>query len=201
MIKCARETCEKNGSFRCSRCKTMYYCSLDCQKLDWKTHKSACIEFSNVSSFKVVEMHDDVMTTEARRYRRAIKNFMKHYEENEGVRVWLTAMYAQVLFNMKLKHIDVYNKGCFELRFALEDVCNLQNIGLAKAEAYFTHLNEVHDELHTLREMVFGCSKDQFTIQIIVYKNYGEDNMLEYSAPLVATLTYKKEDTKNERDS
>ena len=41
-IEC--DQCEKrNPSKRCSRCHLTYYCSVDCQKLHWKTHKGDCI--------------------------------------------------------------------------------------------------------------------------------------------------------------
>eukprot|EP00106_Octopus_bimaculoides_P013080 XP_014780522.1 PREDICTED: ankyrin repeat and MYND domain-containing protein 2-like [Octopus bimaculoides] len=36
---------------KCSKCKTTYYCSTDCQKYDWSTHKSNC---------KVPEMNTEV---------------------------------------------------------------------------------------------------------------------------------------------
>jgi|GEM_PF-1969182 len=36
-------TCRKMAAFHCSRCKTVYYCSESCQKLDWKQHKVECL--------------------------------------------------------------------------------------------------------------------------------------------------------------
>ena len=27
---------------KCSKCRVMHYCSVDCQKADWKTHKLIC---------------------------------------------------------------------------------------------------------------------------------------------------------------
>ncbi|CAM9429794.1 unnamed protein product [Chrysoparadoxa australica] len=44
---CANDLC--NGSelddfLRCSRCKTTWYCSKECQKLDWRIHKKHCKE-------------------------------------------------------------------------------------------------------------------------------------------------------------
>jgi hypothetical protein len=33
----------RKGEFkRCSQCKQVAYCSRDCQKADWKSHKAAC---------------------------------------------------------------------------------------------------------------------------------------------------------------
>lgn len=39
---CGAAMCSANGTLRCSRCKTQYYCSAKCQKSDWKTHKQTC---------------------------------------------------------------------------------------------------------------------------------------------------------------
>ena len=37
--------CGKSGELQCSRCKNVHYCSGDCQKAQWKTHKSSCVPF------------------------------------------------------------------------------------------------------------------------------------------------------------
>ncbi|KAF9033705.1 hypothetical protein BDZ89DRAFT_1062794 [Hymenopellis radicata] len=40
---CAR--CSKENSLsKCSGCKTVYYCSTECQRLDWSSHKPQCYE-------------------------------------------------------------------------------------------------------------------------------------------------------------
>jgi len=39
---CRSTGCSKEGIFRCSRCKTAYYCSAECQRMDWSRHKLGC---------------------------------------------------------------------------------------------------------------------------------------------------------------
>lgn len=34
--------CEKNAESRCSRCLGVWYCSRECQRTDWKSHKKQC---------------------------------------------------------------------------------------------------------------------------------------------------------------
>lgn len=33
---------EKGKQKRCTRCKARWYCSVDCQKSDWETHRFNC---------------------------------------------------------------------------------------------------------------------------------------------------------------
>jgi hypothetical protein len=40
---CSKEPEEGEKLLACSRCKTAHYCSKECQKSDWKTHKQICI--------------------------------------------------------------------------------------------------------------------------------------------------------------
>ena len=46
---------------RCQRCHLVWYCSTECQKSDWKTHKEACKLFSSKASFPFVEQMDQQM--------------------------------------------------------------------------------------------------------------------------------------------
>jgi hypothetical protein len=36
----------KEKLLKCSRCKSVYYCSVECQKIDWKKHKLDCVVIS-----------------------------------------------------------------------------------------------------------------------------------------------------------
>ncbi|KJK60933.1 MYND finger [Aspergillus parasiticus SU-1] len=39
---CAKESSSDITLKRCAKCKTQWYCSRECQKADWKTHKKTC---------------------------------------------------------------------------------------------------------------------------------------------------------------
>ena len=53
MPRCGN-SCGQQGTKRCSKCQTVYYCSKECQKAHWKIHKKAC---SEIHSTKEVEEH------------------------------------------------------------------------------------------------------------------------------------------------
>jgi len=42
MSTCANISCCNEGTKQCSKCKTVKYCSRECQKEDWKVHKTIC---------------------------------------------------------------------------------------------------------------------------------------------------------------
>jgi hypothetical protein len=51
--KCGAILCEKNGNLRCSACNKQLYCSVKCQKADWKNHKAKCRTISNKTKKKL----------------------------------------------------------------------------------------------------------------------------------------------------
>jgi hypothetical protein len=47
-VRCANPTCTGTVTelLKCSGCKLTYYCTVDCQKADWKVHKTLCKEIA-----------------------------------------------------------------------------------------------------------------------------------------------------------
>mmetsp|Transcript_23669 Transcript_23669/g.65707 ORF Transcript_23669/g.65707 Transcript_23669/m.65707 type:complete len:140 (-) Transcript_23669:1046-1465(-) len=41
-VKRKCQACQKEASKKCSRCNLAWYCSVECQKKDWKKHRSVC---------------------------------------------------------------------------------------------------------------------------------------------------------------
>lgn len=46
MFRCFN--CGENASFRCSVCRTIYYCSEKCQGTDWGFHRMNCIPYDSL---------------------------------------------------------------------------------------------------------------------------------------------------------
>merc|ERR1719401_989759 len=46
--------CDKRAEYRalldCSRCRSVHYCSAECQKADWKDHKEVCKFFCELAT-------------------------------------------------------------------------------------------------------------------------------------------------------
>mmetsp|Transcript_23536 Transcript_23536/g.22568 ORF Transcript_23536/g.22568 Transcript_23536/m.22568 type:complete len:138 (-) Transcript_23536:243-656(-) len=51
--------CDKESSKRCSRCKAIWYCSAECQRSDWKTHKKVCNDTFQADQYTLHKMEFD----------------------------------------------------------------------------------------------------------------------------------------------
>ena len=49
---CYASGCEKPGNKYCSACKYAYYCSIECQKKDWVSHKDFCLKNREIKKNK-----------------------------------------------------------------------------------------------------------------------------------------------------
>ena len=51
--RCANDLCTNVDNLKvCRQCKTYSYCSVACQKADWKEHKSTCRDIYNIRHLK-----------------------------------------------------------------------------------------------------------------------------------------------------
>ena len=88
------QICGSKNAKCCSSCKSMYYCSKECQKLDWYSHKKECREMSltdkpflksftdKISKLTLQKMNDIIKYFNGRDLRKYIVNFGKMYEGN-----------------------------------------------------------------------------------------------------------------------
>uniref|UniRef100_A0A7R9WCE3 MYND-type domain-containing protein n=1 Tax=Pseudictyota dubia TaxID=2749911 RepID=A0A7R9WCE3_9STRA len=71
--KCA--VCNEAATKRCARCKSTYYCSAECQKMDWKKHKRTVCE----DAFRA-----DQHTLHKQEFDRIVKKYKLDTEEKSG---------------------------------------------------------------------------------------------------------------------
>ena len=50
---CNYPDCKAVSTQRCSRCKIVYYCSVEHQKENWKAHKVQCSSFDSIQGVKI----------------------------------------------------------------------------------------------------------------------------------------------------
>ena len=50
--RCNLQTCQKEASKKCSRCRCVFYCDKSCQTQDWPVHKSNCKANNNIENGK-----------------------------------------------------------------------------------------------------------------------------------------------------
>lgn len=66
---CNSDECSNKASLRCGNCKIVKYCSKQCQKKDWKRHKTICANHTVLETMKSDDMDADAEKVEKRECR------------------------------------------------------------------------------------------------------------------------------------
>mmetsp|Transcript_4478 Transcript_4478/g.8260 ORF Transcript_4478/g.8260 Transcript_4478/m.8260 type:complete len:145 (+) Transcript_4478:138-572(+) len=56
------QACGKDASKKCSRCSTVWYCSPECQRQDWKSHKPVCNSEYQMQQYELHKKAFDAIT-------------------------------------------------------------------------------------------------------------------------------------------
>jgi hypothetical protein len=126
--QCARPCCDKSAAEKCSACLKDFYCSGECQKLDWKKHKSFCKILKSLSNTfepysKVVEIIQ--LPLRAPENLRVLKHVLTYAEFQFGERIpnqtyreresgermdnWTVELDAMILIYMKF--VNIYERN------------------------------------------------------------------------------------------
>jgi MYND finger len=83
--RCKKKNCEGAGTAHCSACQNEWYCSVECQRSDWKVHKINC----GKKILPLLELQDSI---------RMAADQAKRYEE-AGENVNAAAVYEKILIS------------------------------------------------------------------------------------------------------
>ena len=84
---CCLASCPKPGSQRCTKCKTVWYCSKTCQERDWKEgHRTRCKEITWEHNKKEYDLKEAERQREAEKEQQQedLEGKMLKKEEEEG---------------------------------------------------------------------------------------------------------------------
>ncbi|KAH8824954.1 hypothetical protein DL96DRAFT_1611382 [Flagelloscypha sp. PMI_526] len=100
---CKKTESEGLKLLRCSRCRTVPYCSKECQKADWKSHKGICLKHIHSNLGKdtttMYGEHGGVKSSNTRTRNEIIGDIMRFAQEHNGDSYTLACWHAMDLIN------------------------------------------------------------------------------------------------------
>ena len=69
---CGKEETAESKLLVCAVCKSVRYCSADCQKDHWKSHKSQCTQEAVLNLFKAIQNNDSEMLQRLAKTKRVV---------------------------------------------------------------------------------------------------------------------------------
>lgn len=94
-MSCARSGCRGIGGFKCTACHREQYCSVECQREDWKMHKCVCSALKKLQSqlqpnlevFKVIEDTCKEIPVKKQLALRVLRHLITYSKQQFGDRV------------------------------------------------------------------------------------------------------------------
>jgi hypothetical protein len=91
MSKCAHPGCQSAGKCHCNGCDREQYCGKDCQKQDWKIHKSICPILKKLTNKlqpyrEVIRIKDEVLAYKGKDCR-VFEHLLSYLEYQFGEKV------------------------------------------------------------------------------------------------------------------
>jgi hypothetical protein len=92
MSLCARPNCLAKVKNSCSISEREQYCGSNCQKLDWKIHKSMCPILKKLSTqlrpfHEVIRIKDEILVSKGGKDPRVLEHLLSYLEYQFGERV------------------------------------------------------------------------------------------------------------------
>jgi len=92
MSKCARPDCKAKAKSSCSVCKREQYCGSNCQKLDWKIHKSMCPILKKLSTqlqpfHEVIRIKNQILISNKGKDARVLQHLLSYLEHQFGEKI------------------------------------------------------------------------------------------------------------------
>ncbi|GHP03726.1 hypothetical protein PPROV_000248100 [Pycnococcus provasolii] len=87
---CNKSAMDSIELFKCPGCKSAHYCSKECQKRDWKSHKVACKKMQKRSGAEVKESASNMKTMEIQ-----MLNFLQVHGKRVLRKMWEVAKHAE----------------------------------------------------------------------------------------------------------